>query len=88
MLLARLLPVVRALTPFVAGASHLYYPIFLFYSVVGGLVWSSGIVLIGYTAGANWHRVEHWLARLGLIAFALAAFVVCTFWVWRRWVRR
>ena len=72
-LFGRFMPVVRALVPFVAGASNLYYPAFVFYTVVGGVVWSSGIVLIGYTAGKNWHRVEHWLARLGLATFALVA---------------
>ena len=74
--------------PFVAGASNLYYPIFLFYTVLGGLLWSAGAVLLGYLAGANWHRVEHWLARLGLAVLALAVLAFFTAWVWRRWKPR
>ncbi len=87
-LLGRLSPVLRALVPFVAGASNLYYPIFLFYTVLGGLLWSAGAVLLGYLAGANWHRVEHWLARLGLAVLALAVLAFFTAWVWRRWKPR
>lgn len=87
-LIGRLSPVLRALTPFVAGASHFSYPIFLFYSVLGGLLWSASVVLLGYLAGANWHRVEHWLARLGLAVLALVVLAFCTAWVWRRWAAR
>jgi len=49
--LGRFTALLRALTPFVAGASGMPYPRFLLYNAAGGIVWGIAFVLIGYFVG-------------------------------------
>lgn len=49
--LARFLPVVRTLTPILAGVGEMRYKIFLTYNIIGALIWVIGISLFGYFLG-------------------------------------
>ena len=50
-LLARLVPIVRTFTPIVAGASHMHYRTFLIFNAVGGVLWGTGVTILGYFLG-------------------------------------
>jgi membrane-associated protein len=50
-IIARFMPIVRTYAPFVAGASRMNYPKFLFYNVVGGFIWVTAFVWAGYFFG-------------------------------------
>ncbi|MDW3845716.1 VTT domain-containing protein [Micromonospora sp. BRA006-A] len=49
--LARFVPVVRTFTPVVAGVSRMHYRTFVTYNVLGGLLWGTGVTVLGYFLG-------------------------------------
>lgn len=49
--LARFLPIVRTFAPIVAGMAQMEYKTFLAYNVIGGFIWSIGLVFLGYFLG-------------------------------------
>jgi membrane-associated protein len=59
--LARFIPVVRAVLNPVAGALHTPVRTFTFWQVLGGLVWTAGLVLAGYALGAFIPGVDQYL---------------------------
>ena len=49
--MARFIPIVRTVTPFVAGVGEMKYLVFLSYSIIGAILWISGLTLLGYFFG-------------------------------------
>ncbi|MFT7836078.1 DedA family protein [Saccharothrix sp. BKS2] len=70
--LGRFTALLRALVPGLAGMSGLPLRAFATWNAAGGLLWASGVVLLGYGAGAGLGVVEH---RLGLASEVLPALV-------------
>lgn len=48
---ARFLPFARTFAPFVAGAGTMNYKRFISYNVIGGFLWITSFVLLGYFFG-------------------------------------
>lgn len=67
--------VLRALVPSLAGMGRMPYPRFLLWNALGGLLWASTMVLVGYAAGAQYKRVEQLFGRASLLV-GLAAVVL------------
>ena len=78
--LARFSAFFRILVPFFAGAVQIKYRQFLFFNVLGGVVWAIGSVVLGYLAGESWRKVEHWVGRAGIV---MVAVIVCILLAWR-----
>jgi membrane-associated protein len=51
-ILARFMPFIRTFAPIVAGAVEMEYRRFMFFNLVGGLVWAIGVTLSGYFLGS------------------------------------
>jgi membrane-associated protein len=68
----------RALVPGIAGMSGMTYRTFLPWNVLGGAVWAAGFVVLGYLAGSQYQRIEHYAndVGLGLLAAVVAFFVI------------
>jgi membrane-associated protein len=49
--LARYMPFIRTFAPIVAGAGQMQYSTFIFYNVVGGILWVLSTTLLGYFMG-------------------------------------
>jgi undecaprenyl-diphosphatase len=63
----------RVLVPGLAGMADVHYPTFLIYNVAGGLLWGTGFAVLGYVAGASYHRAEVIASRVGLGLLAVVA---------------
>lgn len=50
-ILARFIPIVRTFAPIVAGAGQMEYSRFVFFNVMGGLIWGVGVTVLGYFLG-------------------------------------
>ena len=71
----------RAMMPALAGASEMPYRRFLLWNALGGIVWGSVFVTLGYLAGNSYHHVEKVVGRG--FAVALAVIVVGALVIWR-----
>lgn len=71
--LAPLIPVVRTLTPFVAGGLDVPWPRFALLSLLGTLAWTQGITLLGYFAGRAIPGLDKYLLLvvIGVVALSL-----------------
>jgi membrane protein DedA with SNARE-associated domain len=75
-LVARFVGVLRALMPFVAGASRLPLRRFLPFSALGGLVWATMLTLVGYGFAGSFERAGETATRIALGGAVLAAAVL------------
>lgn len=84
---ARFLPMFRTIVPFVAGVAHMSYPVFVFYNVVGGVVWVLLFVWGGYFFGGIRVVEENFsLVILGIIVVSMLPALVHVVRHW--WGRR
>ena len=75
-LLGRWVGLLRALVPSLAGMGRMPYRRFLVWNAIGGLLWASTVVLVGYAAGAQYKRVEKLFGQASLLVGATVVVIV------------
>lgn len=72
-ILARFIPVVRTFAPILAGTSHMPYPKFLAYNVIGGFIWVLSMTLLGALLGNTIPNIDAYILPIafGIIAVSL-----------------
>ena len=71
--LGRLVALLRALTPSMAGMSGMHYPTFLRWNAAGGLLWGAGCVFLGYAFASALNTVSKYLTWLPIALLVLVA---------------
>lgn len=75
-IIARFIPIVRTVAPFVAGAGNMRYARYILFCITGAVLWVGGFTALGYQFG-NLDIVKNnfeWLV-LGIIAISLTPIV-------------
>lgn len=50
-IMARFIPIIRTIAPFVAGAGNMHYPRYLLFCITGACLWVGGLITLGYQFG-------------------------------------
>ncbi|WP_312355550.1 VTT domain-containing protein [Empedobacter sp.] len=75
--IARFVPIVRTLAPFVAGISKMHYGTFIKYNFIGGTIWVFGITLAGYFLGTiPFIKNNFEIVVMAIIVFSLVPIIV------------
>jgi len=72
-ILARFMPIVRTIAPFVAGAGSMKYPKYILFCILGAILWVTSITLLGYFLGSNqWVKANFEKVVLGIVFISIA----------------
>jgi membrane protein DedA with SNARE-associated domain len=82
---ARFFSVSRLLEGLVAGISRMRWGTFFLYSALGGAVWATAVVLVGYFFGESWGKAQPW-SRLSPLLVVLLLGVASSAYLAHRWV--
>src|SRR6185295_9932036 len=83
-LVARFITGLRVFAALLAGAAKMQWRTFVIYNMLGALLWSLVITLVGFFFGRSWDVLEHWIKGAGLILLGIAALTITTMIVLRR----
>jgi membrane protein DedA with SNARE-associated domain len=82
--LTRLIPGIRTLISFPAGAAKKPLTKFLVYTTAGCILWNSLLIYVGYYLGNNWAEVasvSHYILIAVMVGLAV---VVYGYYIWRK----
>lgn len=78
-IIARFIPIVRTVAPFVAGAGSMRYTKYLLFCFLGATLWVSSITLLGYFLGSNeWVKHNFEKVVLGIVFLSFLPIVTHT----------
>lgn len=67
-IIARFIPIVRTIAPFVAGAGSMKYTKYITFCIIGATLWVTSISLVGYFLGSNeWVKHNFEKIVLGIV---------------------
>lgn len=77
-ILARFVPIVRTFAPILAGIGKMDYRTFLSFNVVGGVLWSTLLIFLGFGLGSVVPSIDRYLLPivLGIIVVSFIPIVV------------
>lgn len=75
--ITRFMPFFRTFAPFIAGTGHMNFAKFTFYNILGGVLWVTLFVLVGYFFGGIPVVQEHFeVIVLGIVAVSVAPAII------------
>ncbi len=73
LILARFMPVIRTFAPILAGVGKMNYPTFLFYNIIGGVLWATGLTYLGYYLGNVIPNIDRYLLPIIIVIITLSS---------------
>ncbi len=71
-IIARFIPIVRTISPFVAGAGEMKYKTYIFYCITGAVLWVTSITLLGYFLGnIEWVKLNFEKFVIGIVILSI-----------------
>lgn len=78
-IVTRFVPILRTISPFVAGVGSMHFGKFTVYNVVGAILWVPGFIVLGYLLGSHPFVKENFeLVALGIVIISVLP-VIFTF---------
>lgn len=75
--MARFVPIVRTFITAVAGVGQMSYRRYALYSAIGGVIWASGVTILGYYLGQNaWVKKNIEVVLIGIIVISVIPMVI------------
>lgn len=83
-LFSHFMHLLRALMPFMAGASRMPYRRFVFGNALGCILWAGLFAWVGFFVGESWKLFEKWTGRAGAVIGGLLVLIVVVgrLWSW------
>jgi membrane-associated protein len=76
-IIARFVPIVRTVAPFVAGAGSMLYKKYIINCVLGAILWVGGVTTLGYVLGKNAFIQKNFeLVIFAIIAFSILPIII------------
>ncbi|HTK33534.1 MAG TPA: VTT domain-containing protein [Candidatus Paceibacterota bacterium] len=72
-ILARFLPIIRTFAPIVAGVGTMPYRTFIAFNVIGGFLWTTGMIMIGYIFGSFIPDPDRYILPMIVVIIILSA---------------
>jgi membrane-associated protein len=71
-ILARFIPFVRTFAPILAGVGKMNYKTFFIYNLIGGLLWTAGVSLLGFWLGRIIPNIDKYLLPIIFIIIVVS----------------
>jgi membrane-associated protein len=71
-LLARFVPIVRTFAAVVAGVAAMNMSMFMFYNILGGLLWGATVTLLGFWFGSRIPNIDHYILPFMLVIIGIS----------------
>lgn len=81
----RMVPIMRSIISIPAGLVRMNLVTFVFYTLIGSLIWNGTLVGVGAALGASWPVVSHWVGLYQDVVkvIGILAAVALVVWVFR-----
>jgi len=84
---SRFIPIVRHFISIPAGVANMSLPRFIVFTVIGGTMWNTFLLLVGIRLNQRWEIVHHYSHHIDIVVAVLIV-IVGIWWAWKQIAHR